>query len=62
MNKVTEKYLSRKLIQSYVILLLSFIALILGKIGGTEWVTVATLVAGIYTYGNLKDQENAQSK
>ena len=60
MTKNTEKWMSRKLAQSYIILLLSFVALMYGKIGGTEWVTVATLVAGIYTYGNLKDKNTTQ--
>ena len=62
MSDMTTKWLSRKLILVYVIVVLSFIALMAGKIGGTEWVTVATLAAGVYTYGNLKDQNQQADK
>ncbi len=55
-QKLLDKYLSRKLVKSYVVLILSYIALMNGKLSGQEWIAIAAITLGIYTYGNIKDK------
>jgi len=60
-EKLLAKYLSRKLVKSYIVLTLSYIALMNGKINGQEWILAAGLCLAVYTYGNIKEATAAKT-
>ena len=56
LQTLLAKYLSRKLVKSYIVLTLSYIALMNSKLTGDEWIIIAGLCLGIYSYFNNKDK------
>jgi hypothetical protein len=60
MSDLIQKYLSRKLVKSYAVLIMSYVALMTGKLSGSEWIVVAGLTLGIYSYFNNKDKSVSQ--
>jgi len=54
-----DKFRSRKFMFATTILALASLFLWLDKIGGGEWVTICTLIMGIYAAGNVVEKRDA---
>lgn len=48
---------STKLLVTIMVIVLSFIGLIAGKIGGSEWGTITVFALGIYATADVKQKE-----
>ena len=55
---MNERLYSRKFILTVVILLIATVALFTDVLAGAEWVTVSTLVLGIYGGANVMAEKN----
>lgn len=56
-----NRYLSRKLVKSYIIFFTGTGLCIGGKLTGTEWLIMSGLTFAIYTYGNLNESKTTQN-
>jgi len=54
---MTEGFKSRKFILFLVGFFPSFLALLIGKITGGEWVTLNTILYGMYVGGNVWEKK-----
>ena len=57
-NKIYNKFTCRRFIISSVIWSGSFIALLAGKLGGSEFTTVSGLVLGCYSFADVTNKSN----
>jgi len=46
---------SRKFLLTVLVLILSYVLVILGKVDAKEWMTIAIIAAGIYSSANIAD-------
>ena len=53
-RSLKEKWLSRKTVQTSVIIILATVLCLLGHIDGWIWTTVVLGASGIYTEGNIR--------
>lgn len=52
-----DDYLSRKFVLTVAVLAVGSIALLIGKMGGGEFVALATLVLGVYGTANVTEKK-----
>ena len=57
---VTNKYKSRKFIAAVVVIILASIFLLLGELGGTEWITAVNISLALYVGGNVAQKKNKE--
>ena len=50
-------YKSTKFLSTLLILAMSFMGLMYGKIGGSEWGTISVFALGIYAHHDVKQKE-----
>lgn len=59
-QKFLTGLLSRKFLFSVVLCALSYVALMLGRLDGSAWVTVTSLILGVYTAGNVVQKSTSK--
>ena len=57
---MASKYKSRKFIAAVVVIILASIFLVMGKLGGTEWITAVNISLGLYVGGNVVQKKNKE--
>lgn len=57
MKRKREDYASRKFVLTACIIAVGSVALLIGKMGGGEYVALATLVLGVYGTANVAEKK-----
>lgn len=60
--KRLDDYVSRKFLLTFCVLTVGSIALLVGKMGGGEYVALATLVLGVYGTANVAEKRQKKSE
>jgi hypothetical protein len=59
-TKSADDFSSRKFLITISILIVGSIALLIGKLGGGEYVALATLILGVYASANVVEKRQKQ--